>query len=61
LYFIERPEELAVQAVQKNEEKGSATLSIITLHPHSGILRCYHVGDSVFGIFGSSGKNFIAE
>jgi protein phosphatase PTC7 len=61
LYFVERPEELAAHAVQRNEEKGSATLSIITLHPITGIVRSYHIGDSVFGIFSQSGKNFMAE
>lgn len=60
LYYIERPAELALMAVQKNEEKGSATLTIITLHPFTGLLRSYHIGDSVFGIFSPTGRNFIA-
>lgn len=47
--------------MQRNEEKGSATLVIVTLHPLTGVTRSYYVGDSVFGIFGPNGKSFIAE
>jgi len=61
LYYIERPEELGVKAVQLNEEKGSATLSIITLHPVSGVVKGYHVGDSIYGIFSPEGFYFMAH
>lgn len=50
-YYIEHPDKIAIQAVQRNEEKGSATLAILTLHPRTGTLRCYHIGDSIFGLF----------
>lgn len=61
LYFIERPEELAIRAVQRNEEKGSATLSILTLHPGTGMVRSYHIGDSIFGLFKHNGETFLAQ
>jgi serine/threonine protein phosphatase PrpC len=44
-----------------NEEKGSATLSIITVHPHTGVVRSYHVGDSIFAIFKKNEKPIVAE
>ncbi len=61
MYFIEHPEELAIRAVQQNDEKGSATLSILTLHPQTGTLRSYHIGDSVYGIFSKEGTFFMAQ
>ncbi len=30
---------------------GSSTLSIITLHPETGVLKTYYIGDSVYGFF----------
>ena len=61
LYYIERPEELALRAVQMNDEKGSATLSILTLHPITGALKGYHIGDSIYGIFFAEGFYFMAN
>jgi hypothetical protein len=49
-----------LKAVQQVEEKGSSTLSIITVHPRSGVLRTFHVGDSVYGIFKRNGQHVIA-
>ena len=60
LYYIEHPDELALKAVQLVEEKGSSTLSILTLHPRSGVLRSFHVGDSLFGIFKRNGQHIMA-
>lgn len=61
LYYIEHPDELALKAVQMTEERGSSTLTLLTLHPHTGTLRSFHVGDSVFGIFHRNGSHMIAE
>lgn len=61
MYFIEKPQELAIKIVQSNQEKGSSTLTILTLHPYTGMLRSYHVGDSVFGLFRKNGATIIAE
>jgi protein phosphatase PTC7 len=50
-YYIENPQKLAAAAVNLNKAQGSTTLSIITLHPRTGILKTYHIGDSIYGIF----------
>jgi hypothetical protein len=47
--------------VRKNSEKGSSTLTIVTLNPHNGLLRSYFIGDSIFGLFSPSGENLIFE
>lgn len=43
------------------EERGSSTLTLLTLHPHTGTVRTFHVGDSVYGIFGRNGSTMIAN
>lgn len=43
------------------EEKGSSTLSILTLHPKSGVLRSFHVGDSIYGVFKKYGLDILGE
>jgi len=43
------------------EEKGSSTLSILTLHPKTGILRSFHVGDSIYGVFKKDGSHILGE
>lgn len=55
-YYIDNPQKLACAAVNLNKFQGSSTLSIITLHPTTGLLRTYHIGDSVYGIFHSTGN-----
>ena len=59
LYFIEHPDKLALSAVQMTEEKGSSTISILTLHPATGILRSFHVGDSIYGVFKKEGDHVL--
>jgi len=61
LYYIERPDELAINAVLMTEEQGSSTLVILTIHPITGVMRSYHVGDSVYGIFKDDGSHILAE
>ena len=51
---------MALKAVQLVEEKGSSTLSIITVHPHTGVVRSFYVGDSIYGIFKRNGQHIIA-
>lgn len=50
---------MACAAVNLNKAQGSSTLSIITLHPSSGILRTYHIGDSIYGIFHQTGEQIL--
>lgn len=38
-------------AVNLNTLKGSTTITVITLHPITGIVRTYYLGDSLYGIF----------
>lgn len=61
MYYIERPDELAINAVLMNEEKGSSTLVILTIHPATGVVRSYHVGDSIYGVFNANGSHILAE
>lgn len=61
LYYIDHPSVLAAEVVKQNNEKGSSTLTIVTLNPHNGLLRSYYIGDSVFGLFSPSGENHIFE
>ena len=35
-------------------------MSILTLHPKTGMLRSFYVGDSLFGIFKRNGQHVIA-
>ena len=46
--------------MQLTEEKGSSTLSILTLHPQTGVLRSFYVGDSIYGIFKRNGVHIVA-
>jgi hypothetical protein len=59
MYYIENPQQLAISIVQKNGEKGSSTLSILTLNPYTGLLKSYHIGDSVFGLFKKNGSTVV--
>jgi hypothetical protein len=43
------------------EEQGSSTLTILTLHPLTGTVRSFHVGDSVFGVFRANGVHILAQ
>lgn len=54
-FYIDNPQKLACAAVNMNKAQGSSTLSIVTLHPCSGLVRTYHIGDSIYGIFHESG------
>jgi serine/threonine protein phosphatase PrpC len=38
-------------ALSSNREVGSTTLTLAALHPRSGQLRFYYIGDSLYGLF----------
>lgn len=38
------------EAVNLNKETGSTTVCLLTLHPNTGALQTYYLGDSIFAI-----------
>jgi protein phosphatase PTC7 len=54
LTHIENPKGLIKEAVALNKETGSTTVCLLTLHPETGILKAYYLGDSVYAIYNPS-------
>jgi protein phosphatase PTC7 len=50
-FYIADPRQLLVDSVAANVEVGSATVTVLTLEPTTGILRSAYLGDSVFSIY----------
>lgn len=49
--YVSNPQKLLSQAVAENKEIGSTTVCILSLHPSTGKLLVYYLGDSVYGFF----------
>jgi protein phosphatase PTC7 len=58
LRYIENPKELIRDAVGLNKETGSTTVCLLTLHPTTGLLRAYYLGDSVYAIINPSNSSY---
>lgn len=51
LHYCENIFKLVSEAVSKNVEEGSCTLTVAAIHPNTGDLSFYYIGDSLYGIF----------
>lgn len=49
--YIQNPQLLIEEAVRKNTETGTSTVSVITLEPSTGLLRTAYLGDSIFSVY----------
>ena len=51
--YIEDPEQLMKDIAEMNKLRGSSTATILTLHPITGMMRGYYLGDSVYAFANS--------
>jgi protein phosphatase PTC7 len=58
--YIANPQLLIEEAVRKNTETGTSTISVVTLDPSTGQLRTAYLGDSVFSVFRNNKETFSA-
>lgn len=52
---------LAYDACIQTRVAGSASITLCTLHPRTGALSTFYVGDSVYGIFKKDGAEVVPE
>lgn len=48
---------LIEEAVKENNKKGTSTISVVTLHPQTGMLHAAYLGDSVYKVYKRAGKD----
>lgn len=50
-HYINDPQQLLIDSWKLNKEIGSTTVCMMGLHPETGKIKAYYLGDSVYGIF----------
>lgn len=59
--YVANPRQLIADAVAANTELGSATVTLLTLEPTTGLIRSAYLGDSVFSLFRATPFHGYAE
>ena len=49
--YIENPTKLVAEAVESIKQSGACTLTLVLVHPETGEVSFYYIGDSLYGIF----------
>lgn len=50
-FYVTNPRQLLIDSVASNAEVGTATITVLTLEPSTGLLHAAYLGDSVFASF----------
>lgn len=58
LNYIDNPKKLIKDAVELNKEVGSTTVCLLTLHPNTGVMKAYYLGDSVYAIIDPTSESY---
>ena len=56
--YIDDPRMLVKDAVGLNKETGSTTAILLTLHPNTGMVKAYYLGDSVYAIVNPTNSSY---